>query len=349
MSDYSTADYWGVIETITSPVRFFLDRYYKIEHYSTEADIKIDKVTEDITLMAPFVLPMAVANSNKSGGFKTETFTPAYVKDKDFLRPSQNVTRLAGEPLMGSLTPDQRTERRRVEIVAKHKKTIEARLEWMAAMVTLHDEVEIGGENYPTVKVKFGRNASHEIIITNPDDMWSNPSANLKKQLEDTSAKIHGATGFAATDVLMSQETWTHVRENQGIIDDANHRRGIQDSDIPSLAPSADTGVSYKGRYGEFDIYVHHGKYKDDDGTMKPYVEDGYVHQLAPVGSDGKSGLHGIQAFGRIEDFDADEGLYKIFTKDWRDKEPSAETILSQSAPFIIPGRPNAATKTKVY
>jgi hypothetical protein len=347
MSDYSTSDYWGVIETVQTPTLFFLDRYFKIKHNSEQPEIKFDQVSKEISVMAPFVSPLAVADTNKSKGYQAETFTPAYLKEKDMLTPSQGVTRLAGEPLNGNLTPAQRTDRNRVDIVAEHKSKMRARWEWLAAMVTLHAKVTISGKNYPTRVLDFGRDPGHHIVITDANKKWDNVDANIHDQLEDYSHIISKAVGSAGTDVIMNQETWKHVRKNKGLKEDADLRRGI--TSVPNLSPDAEAFISYKGSYGDFNIYVHNGEYKDVDGLMKPYIEDGYVHMVAPTGSDGKAGIHGIQGFGRVHDFDADEGLFDIFTKDWREKEPSGEVILSQSAPLMIPGRPNATLKIKVF
>ena len=166
MSDYSTADYWGVIETVQTPTHFFLDRYFKIKHNSEQPEIKFDEVSKDISVMAPFVSPLAVADTNQSKGYQVTSFTPAYLKEKDMLTPSQGVTRLPGEPLNGKLTPAERTEKNRVGIVAEHKSKMRARWEWMAAMVTLHAKVTISGKNYPTRVVDFGRDPSHHVVIT---------------------------------------------------------------------------------------------------------------------------------------------------------------------------------------
>jgi hypothetical protein len=58
-------------------------------------------------------------------------------------------------------------------------------------------------------------------------------------------------------------------------------------------------------------------------------------------------GLDMARCFGAILDVDvlrADP----IFTKSWVTEEPSRRNLLSQSAPLMVPGRPNATLRARV-
>ena len=63
---------------------------------------------------------------------------------------------------------------------------------------------------------------------------------------------------------------------------------------------------------------------------------------LNPVGVDG------VRAFGAILDPRAGYQALPIYSKNWIAEDPAAEYIMSQSAPLMIPGRPNASLKATV-
>lgn len=346
MADYSTEELVGVIETVKTPTKFFLDKFFKIKHTSVSEKISFDEVSKDLEVMAPFVSPLVEAKPNTRDGYQSKTFTPAYVKEKDPIKPTDHVTRLPGEPIGGDLSPESRMDRERVRLLHRHKQRIELRWEWMAAMAVIHGKVTIAGEDYPAVEVDFGRSPSHEVVISDAGQKWDNPAAPVGEQLEDYSMQIADAVGTSATDVLISAETWKKLRKNTDMLEEADRRRGV--SNIPILSPQTTQDVSYKGQWGDFHFWVHSGKYRDLDGNIQKYVADDKAYLIADSGDDGTQGLHGIKAFGAIYDIQAGLAPLEMFPKTWEVEEPSVEMLLTQSAPLMIPGRPNAVIELTV-
>jgi hypothetical protein len=106
--------------------------------------------------------------------------------------------------------------------------------------------------------------------------------------------------------------------------------------------------AQYKGKWGEFDLWTWQGRFVEQDGTTDRVLAAEELFMTAPPSAeDGTGGVHGIPAFGAIMDDDALQPI-DIFPSQWKEKDPSTRQIMSQSAPLMIPGRPNATLKAKV-
>jgi hypothetical protein len=346
---YETADLIGVIETIHTAPTFFLERFFKREPIlSTSAAIVFDEVLEGLPVMAPFVSPIVQAKPQKRSGFQAKHFTPSYVKPKHFIKPGDFITRVPGEPLLGELTPQARYDREVIRLLALQKRQIEAVWEWLAAKAVIDGKVTIVGEDYPAVEVNFGRDPNNELVITGAGNVWSNEDADIAAMFEDWSDQILELTGFAGTDVVMSPEIWRLFRKNKVVLRDADLRRAI--SAVPNLQPQVATqNARYVGKWGEFDLWVYAGRFKDQDGNISRALQATDVMMTAaPSAADGTGGVEGIRAFGAIQDKKAGLQPIDIFPKTWEEEDPSGEQLMSQSAPLMIPGRPNAVIKAKV-
>lgn len=346
---YSTADLVEVIRTIRTPRRFFLDRFFRATPYlSTREEIYFDEVLEDLPVMAPFVAPIVQAKPQKRHGYQAKSFRPAYVKPKHFLKPGDFIRRNPGEPLLGDLTQEERMNASRLDTLALQKRQIEERWEWMAAKAVVDGKVTIAGEDYPSVEVDFGRDAGNEIIVSGAGNIWSNAAADISGMLEDWSDIILEKTGYAGTDVIMSPEAWKFLRNNAQLLKEADLRRGVQNT--PNLQPQAAVeGARMVGQWGEFTLWVYAGRFKEQNGTTsRAIAANDIVMTAAPAQEDGTGGVHGVRCFGAIQDVDAMLRPLDIFPKEWVEPDPSGLQLMSQSAPLMIPGRPNATVKATV-
>jgi hypothetical protein len=100
-------------------------------------------------------------------------------------------------------------------------------------------------------------------------------------------------------------------------------------------------GQEYMGRYaGAFggnamELWVDRSKYVDEQGSEQFYMPQNNVVGFAEV--------QGVRCFGAIKDFDAGLQPLERFQKMWRENDPSAEYILTQSAPLMVPKQPDAS------
>jgi hypothetical protein len=344
---YDSAELYGVIQTIRTGPKFFLDRFFRATpFYSTAEYIVFDEVLEGLPVMAPFVSPIVQAKPQKRHGQTAKIFSPAYVKPKHFVKPGDFVRRQPGQPLLQPADLGARMDQARLDLLAYQKRQIEARWEWMAAQAVVNGKVTVAGEDYPAVEVDFGRDTDHTVTLSS--NYWSSTTTDIGAHLEAWSDMILQATGFPGTDLIMAPEIWSLFRKNEQVLKDADLRRAV--SNVPNLQPMpAYEGVRYAGKWGEFDLWVYAGRFREQDGTTSRAIgAKQVVMTAAPSEEDGTGGLHGIRAFGAIQDKKAGLQPTDIFPKTWEEEDPSGEQIMSQSAPLMIPGRPNATIRAQV-
>jgi hypothetical protein len=348
--NYDQAELVATLETIRTPPRFFLDRFFRRPPVLSEARYLVfDEVMQGLPVMAPFVSPVVQAKPQRREGASMKAFSPAYLKPKHAIRPGDFFSRAPGEPFKAARTPEERHAAAVVDLLATQKGQIEARWEWMAAQAVINGKVTVAGEDYPSVEVDFGRAPSHNVILAT--NLWSTASTDIGAQLEAWSAQLLADSGFAGTDVIFSPEAWAAWLKNDGVKAQAALLRGVQS--LPSLQPATarPEGVTPKGQWGEFNLFVYTGSFRDQDGTTTRALGAGEILMTAaPSEADGTGGVEGVKAFGAIEDFEAPGGLAAadMWAKTWVEKDPSVEQLMTQSAPLMIPGRPNATLKAKV-
>ncbi len=92
----------------------------------------------------------------------------------------------------------------------------------------------------------------------------------------------------------------------------------------------------YVGSIGDFDIFVYNDVYINDAGVETKLLPANTVI----LGS--KDGLEGTRCYGAIRDEKANWTANRYFTKSWLEEDPSVRWMLLQSAPLVVPYRPNA-------
>ncbi|KZK95054.1 MULTISPECIES: major capsid protein [unclassified Pseudovibrio] len=342
MDIYTLSDLMTVIETIFTPKRHFIDKFFKLEHLSDKEEIHFDSVFRDQVSLAPFVMPLNAGKPQERAGYTAKSFKPAYVKPLNMIKPTDAVTRMAGEKFSGELTAMDRFERAVALALYEQKMQVEARWEWLGRFALKEGKVLIVGDDYPARLVDFGRAPEMVDLITDDDQKWSNADYELFSLLEEGSAEVAKKTGSRATEVYLAPDVWRHFKVNKSVKAEMDLTKR-NDSTL-TASPSAtdpENPVEFKGTTGNFNIYVDHSTYRDVDGTEKPYLEPGEVMLVAPVGESGTSGVYGVRAFGTIMDKKAGLQAMPMFPKVWEQDNPSIDQAMTQSAPLMIPGRPN--------
>jgi hypothetical protein len=91
-----------------------------------------------------------------------------------------------------------------------------------------------------------------------------------------------------------------------------------------------------------FEFYTYAGWYVDPaDGVEKEIQPAKEITMAAPAE------VEGVRAFGAIKDLRSLQAVPQ-FVKSWQEENPSGQMLLSQSAPLMVPRRPNATLKAIV-
>jgi hypothetical protein len=339
MADLFSTDVMNaVVADLKGDSQFLVDRYFGSIQTEASEEIHFD-VLDGKRRIAPFVSPLVEGQIVASLGWKTFTLKPAYIKDKRVFDMNKPLKRSPGEPMGGNMSPGNRL-RALISIEMRDQLTmLNRRLEVMAGEILTTGKCTIAGDKYPTVVVDFGRAVGNTIVAA---PLWSDPNAKPLTDLQTWSTATLKSTGVAVTDLLMSLDAWLAFSSNDQVTGKLNLYREL--GSAPSLSGDAQTqeGGVYYGNIDGFNIYVYNAWYVDPiDGVEKPIIPAGTVIMTSPA-------LNGVQCYGAIRDEEAGLQPVAYYVKSWVEPDPSVRFVMLQSAPLLVPTRPNASVKIKV-
>jgi hypothetical protein len=305
--------------------------------------------------LAPFVAPNVQGRVMRGQGFTTRVFAPAYVKPKHVVEPSKALRRTFGEAIGGSLSQAQRFDLHVANNLRLEREAIERRWDWMAAMATIYSAVTVSGQDYPTVTVDFGRDASLTEILAGGarwDQAGSDPLGDLQTKV--TAAFNLGNAPI--TDLVFGTDAWgsfVNGTLHPDVIDLLDNTRRGSTSDFSR------TGLNQVGsnfqrmgqvsstQGGTFNMWRYQNWYTDvNEETGEQSVA--YFLDSRDVVGYGPA-LDGVAAFGAIQDFDAGfRAEATMYPKMWPNQDPSVIYTMTQSAPLFVPANPNNSFRLRV-
>lgn len=339
MNIYTTAFLNGVVDSLLRPPSFLLDLFFPNVVTSEQEEIKFD-VADGKRRIAPFVHPLKEGKVVESLGYKTNTFTPAYIKDKRVFDPSKALKRRAGERIGGDLSNMDRARANLAVALEDQLGMLTRRLEVMAAEVLRSGKATITGEGFPGVVVDFGRAVGHTITL-GAGSKWGDAGVKPLNNLEDWALTVAQASGATVTDVLFTVGAWRKFRESTDAQNAIDTQLGqLANFQIPIASVE---GLEFKGTIGGKRLWVYTGWYVDPQtGTEVAIIQDGWVILVA------QNGLLGTRHFGAIRDEQAGFQAREFFSKSWFVEDPPVRFLMMQSAPLIVPYRPNASMAVQV-
>lgn len=343
---YTTYQLLAVQRKLKALPAFFL-QWFPRQIAFEEDMIAFDKVIQDITRVAPFVAPNVQGRVIKEEGYSTKTFKPAYVKPKHVIDPNMFIPRQPGEaPGTGSLSIAQRRDRVIAFLLQKHRAMHENTWEWMAAQAAQHGYVDVQGQDYPLVRVDFGRDAALT-ITTN----WAAAGVKLMDMIADLRdgqrlVSDKSLSGTVVRDYIFGGDAWDQFVKVGGA--ELWGKDGLMDTNIRGSETNVTRlwddveGVQYMGELvgvngaGRMRIWVNTQKYRDDK-NQEQYL----MKQKAVMGIS--QAIEGVRCYGAILDKAAGYQALEYFPKMWEEEDPSVEYLMSQGAPLMVPADPNAS------
>ena len=338
---YETAELVKVIRTVHAPTSYWLDLLFPSVITFDTKEIDFDYVDKSRRL-APFVAPTAQGVPLVQEGYVTRRFTPAYIKPKDMVDPARLMKRQAGEALMGDLSPAQREDMIVADILETHRFAIERTWEWMAASAAIDGAITVSGPDYPTKNISFGRDASLAKNLTGTA-RWSD-TANSKplRDIENWMQEVHRLSGYTPTRITMGINAWDAFKNHPDVKDMLDTRRGSKNA--LESGPGAGLPWQFRGSLdsaGGLEVWTYNDIYEDASGNAVNFLNQDTVVLTSPA-------VEGVRAFGAIQDRRAGWAPSAMFPKMWEQEDPSGLYLMTQSAPLMIPTRPNASLKAKV-
>lgn len=315
---------------------------------STTQEIRFDSEDLNEYRLAPFVSPNVQGRVMRSKGFATTSFRPAYVKPKHVVDPARSIPRRAGERYGGALTLAERFDAIVADNLRRERLMIENRWDWMAARAMIDSSVTVVGEDYPAKTVDFGRDPSLSAVLAGAAQ-WSQPTATPMKDLQQMRQRGFALSKAPVNRLIFGLDAWSAFADPshedvQKLLDGL--RRGSQ-SDFNASGLLTGSAFEFQGTIagsqgaGRLDLYTYNDLYEDATGAMLPMMDQGTVVGIGAVTT-------GIRCFGAILDKRAGLQALDIFPKQWDEEDPSVSYTMSQSAPLMVPLRPNNTFKIKV-
>jgi hypothetical protein len=338
MDLFSTNSLVAVIKELREPSTFLLDRFFpnQLNDPSEEIHFDIDKSKPRIT---PFCSPLVAGKVVNSKGFRTATFKPAYAKDKRVWQPNKPLKRVIGEKLGGSLTPDQRIALLLGQELDDQLQMLTRREVVMASEALRTGKVTVSGEQFPTTVVDFERAAALTIQLA-ANDRWSivHADSNPLIDLEDWATLVQNEGGGVITDWVMDPKAWQLFRDRivqRGEAESLFNWMRASTSSSADFAPNNGQIARLVANLSGVRYWVYQELYEDDAGASQKMLPDNTVIGASSV-------VEGTRCYAAIQDPKANYTADRFFTKSWIDEDPAVRWLLLQSAPLVVPFRPNA-------
>ncbi|GAB7525329.1 major capsid protein [Paraburkholderia sp. 2C] len=341
---YDTNTLIQVVPNLKLAQQFLLDKFFPNIVTADSEKVSID-IDVGKRRMSPFVSPLVEGKLVEQRRYQTNEFKPAYIKDKRAPDLRKPVRRMIGERIGGDLKGIEREMANLEAEMTDQIDILNRRLEWMAAQALLGGAVTISGEGFETVVVDFGRDPALTEALTG-NQQWTpanvtagtaTPTANI----ETWQHIILKKSGAKVTDIVFSTSAWT------GFLADPLAKGAIQ---YPNLAQSGNVinpgaqieqGAVYKGKWGQYDLWVYNDWFVDDNNVEQPMLPDGEIIMSGP-------NLMGTRAFGQIMDPAFNYEALPYAPKTWVEQDPAQRLLLMQSSPIVIPSRVNACFSANV-
>ena len=327
-----------VVPNLKTSQNWLLDRFFpNVVTYETE-EVAID-VDVGLRRMAPFVSPLVEGKLVESRKYQTNTFKPAYIKDKRAPDLRKPIRRQIGERIGGEYTAAEREMLNLQFEMTDQIDMINRRLEWMAASALVSGTVTVTGEGYETKVVDFGRASDLTITLSGSDKWPLTVAAGATNTQPSDDIEVWQTTflkesGSVATDLVFTNKSWRAFRLDTTIKDNAITFPALSPfGNQINAGPQVMKGAIYKGRWGNFDLWLFIDPL---DNIEKPMIPDGAVIMS---GADPM----GTRAFGVILDPAFNYGPLAYAPKSWVKEDPAQRLILMQSSPLVIPSRVNAS------
>lgn len=347
MDIFATATLARVVENLDRPASFLLDTFFPMIQTEESEEIHFD-IDESKPRITPFVSPLKAGRVVASQGFRTDSFKPAYAKDKRVFKPNRALKRVMGEKIGGDMDPAARMEALLGMDMADQLAMLTRREEVMASEALRLGQVTVAGDDYPTVVVNFQRDAGLTVNLGG-GFRWGEADIKPMDDLETWAGLVQTKSGAVARTVVMDPKAWQLFRVDPDVVALLDSRRGS--ASVAELGPLArgqgEEKARFVGTVGNFDIWVYQDVYVDEAGATQQMLPD-FTVMVGARGVGGAGGLEGTRCYGMIQDEKAGFKALRYFTKSWLEEDPAVRWLLLQSAPLVVPYRPNAVLTATV-
>lgn len=346
---YDTIELIQVVPNLKRPVTFLLERFFPNLVMSDTEFVAID-VDIGKRRMSPFVSPLVEGRLVEQRRIQTNVFKPPYIKDKRAPDLRKPVRRMIGERIGGDMTGEEREMANLAAEMTDQIDLITRRLEWMAACALTTGTVTVSGDGFPTQLIDFGRDPTLSIVLTGTAQ-WTTANvvttgggpgtATPAMNVDTWQHNILKKSGAICTDIVFTTSAWQGFVEDPVLKGAIYYPRLGESGNLIDIGPSVAKGAVYKGRWGQYDLWLYNEWAVDENNFERPLIPDGMI---VLTGAD----MMGTRAFAQIIDPDFNYVSMPFAPKVWTQKDPAQRFLMMQSSPIVIPSRVNASMAVQV-
>ena len=341
MSMYTTAQLLAANEQKFKFDPLFLRLFFRESYPFTTEKVYLSQIP-GLVNMALYVSPIVSGEVIRSRGGSTSEFTPGYVKPKHEVNPQMTLRRLPDEDPQNLVDPAYRRRRIIMQNMRDEELAIAQVEEMQAVSAVLKGKYTMTGEAFDPVEVDMGRSEENNITQSGGTE-WSKRDKSTYDPTDDIEAYALNASGVVNI-IVFDPKGWALFRSFKAVKEKLDTRRG-SNSELETALKDLGDSVSFKGYMGDVAIVVYSGRYTDEDGTEKHFLDP----DLMVLGN---TALQGIVAYGGIQDPELIRmGLTKaeLAPKNYIvPGDPAIEYVQTHSAPQPIPARINRFVTVRI-
>lgn len=343
---YTTSQLMGVRQKNAANFKFealFLALFFPQRMTFDTEEVMFDEIVKGGRL-APFVAPSVNGKLQKEKGYAVKAFRPPYLKPKYEVRTGQALKRSPGEALGGNLSPAQRRNLKIIELLQDEEQEIVRREEALAVEAIMTGKITVEDEaQHQNLVIDYERSDDNQVTLVG-GAKWDEVDPETYDPTEDLENWAQAATG-AIDSIMMDKGTWAKFRSFKAVKEKLETRRG-SNSAMETATKDLGRVVSYKGQFGDIDIWVYMGSYEDANGNKVEYMPAGHLLMFS-------SQYEEVLAYGAIQDDDAmDEGVSTAmrFPKVWKEGGDPAKTyVKTDAAPMPVLTDADGVVVVQVY
>jgi hypothetical protein len=330
---FSTQVLNRVVDNQPDTTSFLVDTFFPEVQVSEEETILFD-VTNGRKLITPLVSPLAEGPIVNNIGYETDSFRPAYAKDRRFFDPKKLGKRTPGEKIGGELTRQQRLDKAIKANLAEQISMLGNRFEVMAGDVLSNGTATIVGDQYPSRLVNFNRRARNTVVRTGAA-RWGQAGVSPWDEVDAEAQELSDATGYGATDIIFTLDAWLLFKPSipRETMDTKLDNLVMTEVALGYVRQPRD-GVAYRGKSGPYRFWTYTGTFTNPETNATVSVLPPYTVLI------GSASVDGVRHFGAIQDLEALQPR-QYFVKSQPLWNPSRRELLMQSAPLLVPYRVN--------
>ena len=332
------------------PMTYWLDLCFPLQINFDDEFIEFGDLPSSREI-APLATPLSKGLPGMVDAERVTRIKPAYSKQLDPISASRMVVKAAGlGEIAGqnSFSPAQRFVKKVETMLVTHRHNLTRLNEWMAAQAIIEGQVTLEGDEYPSTNVNFGRAASHDVTLTGAG-AWGQAGVSIVDWIETWVAVVQNSKqGGVVNRMTVGTGAWNVMRKDAELLDylDQKWRAPVTDGGF-----TMDRSIQTKVINGEearlvgmlnnnIELWVFSSWYERDGATVQ-------LMDPRDIVLTGTS-VQGVRCFGVVQDIDANWESAEVWAKMYKEENPSAMNVLTQSAPLMVPISPDATFRGRV-